>query len=252
LVLLTGSQEAAKKIAKYEAAKSRIEDKEEIAQLVQAARTSAAQKSSDFKIELAAITDGMFGVTMGTYSIEGDGVTVFFSWEIWVIARESLRRFATDPESATVENLGFDLPNRAVWSGHLEKVKAIFLPAWNYMEGQIVKHSENLKFLEHVNRLCPWNAASLDRATLDYFEDLKFLTPIELRTIEHGELNLFQAHALTWVGCTRPTTREYLSRDSPVSLLPEARIWRFHFVHQKRIPTITLLLKRLASAQAHS
>ena len=120
------------------------------------------------------------------------------------------------------------------------------------MQGQIAKHADTLKFLENLNRLCPWNAANLNRETLDYFVELNFLSPAERAVIEETELPLFLAFALTWVGCARPTVAEYLLRASPATLLPEARIWRFFYVHQKRIPKISLLMKRLASAQAHS
>lgn len=252
LLLLTGNQTAAKKIAEYRAEKAGIEDRNDINELVRVARANAAQRSADFKIQLAAIVDGMYGVCMATYGMEGDGATIFFSWELWKIAQDSLRQFATNPSAAINGNLGFPFPNSAVWVAHPEVVKAIFLPAWNYMEGQIEKHSETLEFLDFVNRLCPWNAADLDGPALEYFQKNDYLTPIERLQIEQGELALFQHYATTWIGCTRPTVMEYLLRASPTTLLPEARIWRFFYVHQRRIPILTLLMKRMAAAQAHS
>ena len=97
LELLTGNQAAAKKIAEHNAQKAGIEDRDQVAELVRAARTNASLKSSEFKIQLAAIVDGIYGVTMATYAMEGDGATVFFSWELWEIGRISLRLFATYP-----------------------------------------------------------------------------------------------------------------------------------------------------------
>jgi hypothetical protein len=120
------------------------------------------------------------------------------------------------------------------------------------MTRQGQKHESTLKFLEMVNRLCPWNASSLDRESLEYFCDKSFLTQSEVETIIIDELDLFVHHAGIWAGALQPTPAEYFLRLSPKQFLPEARVWRFWYRLQRILPLLSKLVKILAAAQAHS
>ena len=252
LVLLKGDQAAAKTVAESKARKDKIEDKNEILKMVESAKDGARGRSSAFKIELAALVDGAYSLIFGTYAIEGDGATVFFSWEMWVAARETIKLMATAPETAETSNFGLLLKNIAIWRDHWEAVKTIFGPAWAYFQEQAEKHAGTLRFIEVINGFCPWNAKKLTEESLKYLVEKKLLSKDDLEKILNNELDLYHHHGLAWPGAARPTFPEYFLRLSPKPLLPEARIWRFWYVYQRRMPLLNLALKRLAAAQAHS
>lgn len=252
LVLLRGDQAAAKTSAEDLARIAGIEDKGEIKKLVDQAKATAPKRSSDFKIQLAALVDGAYSLIFATYAIEGDGVTVFFSWEVWEAARESIKLMATAPETAAASNVGLLFTNIAVWRDHWIAVKAIFSPAWTYFQGQIYKHAHTLKFLEAVNGFCPWNAKSLTEVSLKYLVQINVLRLDEVGSIVENELDLYHFYGPAWEGAPRPTFPEYFLRQSPKNLLPEARVWRFWYVYQLRMPILNLCVRRLSTAQFHS
>lgn len=252
-VLLLGDLDAAQTIAKSRAEKGRIEDKNQIADLVAQERAAAPARSNSFKIQLAAAVDGSRTLIYSTYALEGDGATVFFAWELWHMSSRSVHLFATDPLAAEQDaSLGLLLSNIAVWRDHLPDVRAIFTPAYEYMEEQMEKHCDTLKFLKIINGLCPWNAKQFTRASIDYLVETSFLLEKDVGPIEFIELPLFQYHGPRWLGCGRPSPAEYLQRQSPKELLPEARVWRFWYQFQRMLPKMAVLVKTLAAAQAHS
>lgn len=240
-------------IGKSRAEAAHSNDLVEIRGFIVAARVEAFTKSSHFHAQLAATVDLAYPLIFGTYAIEGDGPTVFFAHEIWVMARNAIR-FAMDyvPDRLAVRPEGLLLAHLESWRDFPLVVQSIFAPAWSYLLGQQEKHSHLLRFLEHVNALCPWNAGTLTPAVLQYFVDNRFITAADKGHIEAQELHLFRHYASNWPGAVRPSPEEYLRRDSPKPLLPEARIWRFYYVHQHRIPMLSVLLRTLAAAQSHS
>jgi hypothetical protein len=128
----------------------------------------------------------------------------------------------------------------------------VFVLRSKYFQEQVVKHDDTLRFLENINGFCPWNAKMLTEDSLKYLVKVKLLSDKELATILTNELDLYHFHGPSWNGATRPTFPEYFLRQSPKELLPEARVWRFWYVFQKKLPLLNLAVKRAAAAQAHS
>jgi hypothetical protein len=252
LVMLRGDLAAAKIVAEYKAAKAEVEDKNEIADLVKKEREAAPGLCNAFKVQLAATVDGAYALIFSTYAGEGDGVTVFFEWELWNLAHDSINLFATQPENALTSNLGLPLTNITIWRNNLPEVRAIFEPARAYLAAQQTKHAATLEFLKVVNGLCPWNATRLTRDSLDFFVSKKLLTEAEANTIENDELKIYVHHSSVFLGAAQPTPSEYFLRQSPRTLLPEARVWRFWYRIQRILPLLSTLVKTVAAAQAHS
>ncbi len=248
LVLMNGDLNAAQILAKRKAEKLGIEDKNEIKKMIDDEKSAAAELSNRFKIQLAATVDCAYTLIHATYALEGDGVTVFFAWELWTMARESIRTSATEP--SVVPSSGLLLKHLEVWQLHLPLVIDIFGPAWVYMQKQEEKHAETLTFLKIINGLCPWNANQMTEASLDYLVERKLLSESEKHLIIRDELDRYIVYAGLWIN--RPSSEEYLKRQSPATLLPEARIWRFWYVYQRVLRGLCLLVKKIAAAQVHS
>jgi hypothetical protein len=246
-----GDQAAAKSVAEFQAKELDITDKDLVKTLVTKAKSEAQNRSNSFKIELAALVDGAYSLIHSTYALEGDGVTVFFAWELWNFAFGSIKIFAENPETVAESQFGLPLENRAIWIDHPDLVKKIFAPAWVYMQEQAVKHAKTLDFMRSVNPLCPWNRKNLTRETLAYFVGVGLLSQIDSDGIVAHELDSYHVRG-EWDGALQPSSVELFLRASPQTLLPEARVWRFWFVHQKILPRLTKLVKVVASAQVHS
>lgn len=260
LLLLLGSDsslppkrdflEAAKRVGKYTAAQEGVEDNDRIKEIIERVKSDAIEASHAFKIQLSAIVDCAYTLINATYALEGDGVTVFFAWELWKMSKKTISSSATNP--FTEPQQGLLLRHSSVWRDHFDQVRDLFLPAWRYMLDQEEKHMRMLEFLRHVNNLCPWNARKLDASSLKYFVELRFLSENDKVKIEQNELLRYYAGAEIWNIAVRPSAAEYLMRASPKVLLPEARVWRFWYVHQRILPELAMLVKKLAAAQAHS
>ncbi len=251
MVLLKGDQAAAKSVAEFQAKELDITDNEVLKTLVAKAKEDSQSRSNSFKIELAALVDGAYALIFTTYALEGDGVTVFFAWELWNFASGSIGLFAENPLEALTSNFGLLLSNQAIWRGDPDAVKKIFAPAWAYLQEQAVKHSTTLDFMRAVNALCPWNRKNLTRESLKYFVDAGLLSQNDSDGIVAHELDSYHGRG-DWPGAAKPSPSEYFLRQSPKTLLPEARVWRFWFVHQKVLPRLAKLVKLVASAQVHS
>jgi hypothetical protein len=253
-LLLCGDQASAKTVAESVAKESGIEDRDLIQALVVSERARAADLSRTFKMELAAVVDGAYPLIFSTYAIEGDGVTIFFAHELWKASSLAIQTFAEGPEKVgeVKQRTGLLLTNKAVWENDLDRVKEIFEPAWAYMQAQSEKHANTLKFLEVVNGLCPWNAKALTPESLQYLVDIHLLTLESKVIIENNELPLYHFHGPTWDGAVRPTFPEYYLRDCITPLLPEARIWRFWYVFQRKLKNLNHLVRTIAAAQCHS
>lgn len=255
LVLLRGDVRCAKRIAKYQAEKSGIEDKDEIKELVAKRERRAKKDSKAFKIQLAAVVDGGFALVHSTYALEVDGVSGFFAWELWNLAKGSIKLFSTivDADEAVMSDFGLPLANLAVWRNHTRRVRNIFEPAWTYLLEQEKKHSENLKIFENLNALCPWNAKKLTVDVLKFFVSKKIIEQslVDL-IIRNNEISLFEHYGLNWPGALQPSPTEYFLRLSPKTFLPEARVWRFWYGHHLVLPHLSVLVRIVAPLVSHS
>lgn len=242
---MTGDVESTRLVATKRAEKAGVKPAKKAAFLKKEMDELAADHSN-FKIQLAALSDLTHVLIMGTYALEGDGPLAFVAFEIISLIRESVNWNSSTPEVLNPD-LGQPLPHYNVWSPRPEVARNVMAPAKVYLDGQWDKHASPIEFFENANKLAPWNAYEMTDQTLDYFVSINLLSLAERNIIiSNNEINRFRVFAAA--GPTRPTASEYLLRNSPDELLPESRVWRFWYQNQRRIPSLALLVKSLATA----
>jgi hypothetical protein len=250
LVLFSGDAVAAQLVANKRADKAQVKPAKRVA-FIQASLDEQAGEHAIFKIQLASLVDLTYVLIMATYALEGDGPLAFVAYELMELVRKSVTWNAATPEVRN-EGLGQPLDNYAVWSHRPEIARAVMAPAKVYLDGQLAKHLGPLKFFENANKLAPWNYELLTPDVLDYFVSVNILSRTERdRIVADNEIAAFRVYSVG-SGPIAPTPAEYLLRNSPDALLPESRVWRYWYQNQRRLPGLTLLVKKIASAQPSS
>lgn len=219
-------------------------------------------ESDEFRLQLAALVDFFGELIMATYALEGDGPTAFVAWDVLQIVANSFSENTKPKDSLLPPTKGAIsslFSTSRLWAADLPRARAVIEPAYAYFKQQLIKHKKAYKLMEMISVFCPWNASNLTLAHLTYLADNKFISQAQVAAVSNSnEIDQYKNWALhsdrqeVIICCNRPSVHEFLKRDCPNPLLAECRVWRFWYLHQRRLPLLSLLVKVLGSLQFHS
>lgn len=221
----------------------------------------------ELQLQLAASVDFCRVLVLATYALEIDGPAIFFAHQLKELAFNSLDEAVNPPDTMAgpvPANIAALFEQTPLWSADLPRARALVRPALDYFKKQLDpitgKHKSEVKLWKALRGFAPWDATALNSAALKDLEAAKLITKQEREAIEKsGELQRYYNDvqvALTDEESapmvSQPSDYEFLKRQSPNHLLPEARIWRFWVRYQLRLPLLFKLCKRAALLQPTS